>query len=297
MYQTIAVVINASSGGANRDQKLLDLRAAFEKQNISPEFFLAHKGSNVTEVAQKAVANGFKLIAVSGGDGTINAVASVLVNSDTCLGVLPHGTFNHLAKDLHIPLELDQAIDVLINGQQKQIDTALVNNKLFLNNSSIGLYSRLVHFRDEQHRNGWSKKLALVRALFTMYSSYSFLNVEVEVEGVRQLYKTPLVLVGNNPYIVDGLDLGTRDVLDSGKLSLHIIKHSNRFDVIKLILHGLFKRLSSHPQFDIVQTESLTLHTRKQFLKVAIDGEVVTQSSPLKYKIQPKSLCVMVPKE
>lgn len=295
MNKSIAVVINASSGTKNTEAVVRSLREAFATHNMEPGLFLVHPGMNAVEAVQKALSKGYGIIAAGGGDGTINAVASQLLNTDIALGILPLGTFNHLAQDLNIPLDITRAVDVLMNGKTKKIDAAFVNNQIFLNNSSIGLYSKLVSFREGQQKQGWSKRIALLKALYNLITQYSFLNVEIEVKGKRELHKTPLIFVGNNEYEVDGFNFGSRASLESGKLCIYTIEHRSKFDLINLGLHALTRKLEEHDQFNSYLTSAVTLETRKKQLRVAVDGEVISLTSPLRYIVKPRALTVITP--
>ncbi len=295
MLKSVGVIINAASGAVGLENRISVLRKSFLQHGVTAEFFLAHQGNSITDVTKKIIHSGYKLIAVSGGDGTISGVAGEILNTDICLGILPSGTFNHLAQDLRIPLALDEAVNIIVNGISKKIDAAEVNGQIFINNSSIGIYSKLVRYRDDHHKIGWGKKMALVRAAFNLLYDYTFLNVEIDVNGEHKLFKTPLAFVGNNKYSVEGLSIGTRSSLDNGELCLYVVKHSSRWDLIKLGLHGLINNLHSHEQFVSYSAKSIKFQTRKAFLKVAIDGEIVSLPSPLTYTIRPLALTVKVP--
>ncbi len=295
MESTIGVVINVSSGAASTEQKLNQLKSAFSNCSVDPEYFLIHKGLSAGEITKKAVAKGHGLIVACGGDGTINAVASELLDTGVALGVLPFGTFNHLAQDLNIPQELDDAVRVLVEGKSVLIDAGEVNGLLFLNNSSIGLYSKLVHYRDEHQKEGWSKRWALIKAILTSVGKYSFLNVEMDIDGSHSLVKTPLVFIGNNFYEIEGLNIGSRNNLDDGLFCVYIIKHSGRMHLASLVVRALFGKLRGHEKFDEFTTDAVTLTTRKRFLKVALDGEIVTLESPLRYSMKKRALKVIVP--
>ncbi len=295
MNKSVGVIVNAVSGTAQTEQKITLLRQAFASHSLEPEFFLVHPGLTVAEVTQKALASGPAIIAAGGGDGTINSVASQLLNTEVALGILPLGTHNHLAQDLGIPLELEEAVRTLARGREKYIDIAQVNDRLFLNNSSIGFYSKLIGFRDDHRESGWSKTIATARAIFDVVFNYSFLNVEIEVNGVRQLHKTPLVFVGNNEYAVNGFNIGRRRSLSSGKLYIYVIKYRGKMDLIKLGIYALLQRLKSHDQFSYYVTTSMELENRKHSLRVAVDGEIINLAPPLKYSIIPSALKVMVP--
>ena len=103
----------------------------------------------------KAIAErGDALLIVGGGDGTISAAASALVGTETRLGILPLGTLNHFARDLGIPTNLDEAAQRDRGRQQRRVDVAEMNGRIFINNSAIGLYPLMVVDRDLQQQSG-----------------------------------------------------------------------------------------------------------------------------------------------
>ena len=94
----------------------------------------------------------------------MNAVASRLAGTNKVFGVLPLGTLNHFAKDLNIPLELGAAVDNIVAGAVSRVDVGEVNGRVFLNNSSIGLYPQIVLRRDLQRQHGRPKWIAFISA-------------------------------------------------------------------------------------------------------------------------------------
>ena len=121
---------------------------------------LSSSGAEIIEAARHAARQKPWAIVAGGGDGTINAVASTLVGSNIALGVLPLGTLNHFAKDLNIPLELEAAAHNIIAGHASQIDVGEVNGRIFLNNSSLGLYPTLVRQRKKQQEQLGARQVA-----------------------------------------------------------------------------------------------------------------------------------------
>ena len=110
------------------------------------------KDEDVSELVRAAVRRGATVVAAGGGDGTVNAVASVLVGTETTLGVLPLGTLNHFAKDIGIPLEMEEALAVLRDGKVQHVDVGTVSDRIFINNSGLGLYPDMV-FNRERRQN------------------------------------------------------------------------------------------------------------------------------------------------
>ena len=149
----IAVVINAGAGQGNGREQADKVAEAFARAGLPvPEPVLAEDAATIASAVQAALDAGARLVVGGGGDGTLNQVASALVahprGAQACFGVLPLGTLNHFAKDLGIPLELAEAVAVLRSGREAEVDVAEVNGRLFLNNSSIGLYPDIVRERE-----------------------------------------------------------------------------------------------------------------------------------------------------
>ncbi len=257
---------------------------------------LAQSGAEMIATAEQALRDGAPIVVAGGGDGTINAVASVVVGSGTPFGVLPLGTLNHFAKDLNIPLDLDAAIANVAQGVRHQVDVGEVNGRIFLNNSSLGLYPDIVRDREKQQRRlGRGKWLAFSWALLAALRRYPFLSVQLKLKGTVHARRTPFVFIGNNEYLMEGLNIGERERLNGGQLSLYVAQRPGRLGLLKLALHALFGKLSQAKDFDMLMANDLEIATHHRRLRVATDGEVSVMNTPLQYRIRPAALDVIVP--
>ncbi|MEO5931143.1 MAG: diacylglycerol kinase family protein [Candidatus Kapaibacterium sp.] len=296
MKSTISVIINKGSGTEQGHDPVDDLAGRLEAAGLKATIEMAGSGEEITSLAKRALADGCTMIVAGGGDGTINAVASLVVGTGTVLGVLPFGTLNHFAKDLGIPPDLDQAVDILANGTARLVDVGEVNGRIFLNNSSIGLYPNIVKHREmQQERLGRSKWVALAWATMTMLGRYPRFNVRITADGEKMERETPLVFIGNNLYDIDGFDIGTRSELDSGVLSLFVPHDAGRATLFWLALRGLMGTLRQADRFDATTVSEARIETGRGILNVAVDGEVISMNTPLNYTIRPKALTVMAP--
>lgn len=210
------------------------------------------------------------------------------------LGVLPLGTLNNFSKDLNIPQEIAEAVRVIGNGRVKVIDTAEVNGRIFLNNSSIGLYPNIVLHRERQQRLGRGKWISAFWAALRMFRVSPFLRVDLELKDHIFRRKTPFVLVGNNAYEMDLYNIGRRNSISAGKLSVYFLHKGGRTGVAALLLRTIFGKLRQWKDFEAVSVEELTIFSRRKKLNVAFDGEVRRMSTPLRYKTRPGSLKVLV---
>lgn len=294
----MTIILNPASGPQSQGTQQQQLQELLRKNGLQADIQTCGDGNNIESIIRKAIENGNKRIVAGGGDGTINAVAGELAGSDLELGVLPLGTFNHFAKDLGIPLDLEEAVKNLATGRVKKIDAAEVNGRLFINNSSLGLYPSIVKHREQQQeRLGRSKGLALVWATFAMLGRYPQLHVKLEVDGKKIDRKTPLVFIGNNDYQLQGFSIGERTAMDRGRLCIYVPHRVGRLRLFWLTMTALFGSVKDADDFDALQAREVTIETRRKRVHVAVDGEVARMEAPLRYRIRPKALNVVVPEE
>lgn len=292
----VVVIINANAGNGHAEEIARDITAQFLALGLHASVTLARDGKHMIATAEAAVRDGIAKVAVGGGDGSVNAVAGVLAGTRTAFGVLPMGTLNHFAKDLQIPLALDQAIHTIATGRPLLVDTGEVNGVLFVNNSSLGLYPDIVHDREKQQsRLGRGKWLAFCWAAIGALRRYPFLNVSLSIEDQEHRRRTPFVFIGNNEYLMEGFNIGTRTTLTCGKLSLYVCHRTGRLGLLRLAMHALFGRLHQASDFDILTATEINIDTRHRSIRVATDGEVNLMRTPLRYRIRPASLSVLVP--
>lgn len=210
----ITVVINARAGASDRTALAGQLEAMLQSAGIRGQVILARSGDAVRSAAQAAANGQADVVVAGGGDGTINTVAAALVGSEIALGVLPLGTLNHFAKDLGISLDPDTALRDVMAGHTVRVDVGEVNGRYFLNNSSIGIYPRIVRDREQLQRSGHRKWIAFIGAVIPILRRHSFMQVRVSANGVDRMRRTPFVFVGNNEYQMEGFNMGTRARLD-----------------------------------------------------------------------------------
>lgn len=291
----IEVIINASSGGPGKEEIRDKLASLFNQSGLDADISLARSGEQLVELAIRAAKGDAGTVVAGGGDGTINAVASALIDTDKTLGVLPLGTLNHFAKDLKIPLDLQGAVKNIVANHVVPVDVGEVNGHFFLNNSSLGLYPRLVHEREQKQRLGHGKWPAFVWAAFSVMRRYPFLDVRLSVDGKGISSRSPFVFVGNNEYEMENFNIGRRPRLDAGELSLYFSHRMRRLGLVGLGLRALIGRVENAEQFVAMRATEFSIETRRGRIRVATDGEVTMMKPPLRYRVRPAALKVIVP--
>jgi YegS/Rv2252/BmrU family lipid kinase len=285
----VCVVYNLGSGGSKTD--IEHIRTLFDSSAIELICIKLHK--EFAKEVRQAKTNGAQVLIAAGGDGTVNAVAQCAVDNDMPLGVLPAGTLNHFAKDLGLPSNLQQAADVIAQGKTQKVDYGTVNDRVFVNNSSIGMYPSTVLEREVlQPKIGkWPAAfIVMLKALFKLSTTH----LTFETQHEKKVIKTPLAFIGNNEYELETVGFANRTQLTGGTLFLYVIRANRTGAILRLIFVAFFgKRIKKG---DYRQTaSSLTIQSRKPVLDLAVDGEVVSLQPPLRYKIYPAALQVYVP--
>jgi YegS/Rv2252/BmrU family lipid kinase len=297
MALPVYVIVNASAHSDGAAHVASELNRFFEAAGIRIEIKLAKSAKNFLEEVSAAIQREPSTIIVGGGDGTLNAAAGLLIGSGIALGVLPLGTFNHFAKDLHIPLDLESAVTTIAEGYCAQVDVGAVNDRFFLNNASLGIYPQLVETRNlQQQWLGRGKWPAFVWAALAVLRRYPFVEVLLNIDGKSLARRTPFVFVGNNRYEMQGFRIGARAHLDGGELSLYVANRTGRLGLVRLALRALFGRLDQATDFDTVRAKHIEVQTRRQRVHVATDGEICVVETPLRFRVMPGALKVIVPK-
>ena len=292
----LSVILNASAGTAGKEKLPDRLRELFGGEGPEPRVLSAESGEDVVRIAREEIARGARTVVAAGGDGTVNAVASVLVETDCVLAVLPLGTLNHFARDLGIPPDLEAAAQIVREGSERSVDVAEVNGKIFLNNSSLGLYPTIVRHREEQQqRLGRSKWFALFWATFRVLLRHHSVMVRLRHGEAERVLRTPILFVGNNEYEMEGFEIGRRRRLDAGELWIYLTKRPGFWAHIRLAVRAIFGHLHEDRDFEAFRVRETTIETRRPRVHVATDGEVRTLDSPLRYRIRPGALRVRAP--
>ncbi len=292
---SFACILNGSAGSRAAADAQSRVTELFKARGAQIRILMAEKGREIPGLAQSAIDGGVSVVVAGGGDGTVNAVASVLIDSGAVLGVLPLGTLNHFSKDVGVPTDLEAAVETVLQGRIARVDVGKVNGKIFLNNSSLGLYPSIVRQREDVRKKGRGKWWAFAIATFRTLRRYQHLYVRLQTDKAPEIEEeTPFVFVGNNEYEVCGLRIGERAHIDRGSLWIYRAPRASRTALLRLALRALRGQQPS-AELEILKAPKFCIRTQKHHIHVATDGEVTTMKGPLYYSILPKALRVLVP--
>ncbi|MEO5896831.1 MAG: diacylglycerol kinase family protein, partial [Vicinamibacterales bacterium] len=222
------------------------------------------------------------------------SVAAAALAKNKVLAVIPAGTLNHFARDTGIPLKLEDSVALLTSGDVAIVDVGFVNGHMFLNNASIGAYPRMVRERTQARQRGWPRLAASAKAIVSTWLSLRNFRLRLQVGELELVRRSPLVVVGNGEYEVDGLRVGTRRAVSDGMLSVYVAPHSDRLDALALPFRVLMGRIERDPTFESWRGSTIEMDLHRP-VSIALDGEVMTLPSPLRFSVKPRALRVIVP--
>lgn len=293
----IGAVINDASGVLTPEENENRLNQIKEHLNdrVSPNCLAIVPGNRVTMELNRITDTGIDVLIIGGGDGTVSSAASLVINKGISLLVLAMGTKNNFARDAGIPLDPIKAIDLLDTMNVLEIDTGEVNEHKFINNATLGLYPKLVKEREETEKQGWRKWWAKIVATIRVIKRIPRLRMSVEGEQISKTLFTPFLFVGNNEYKEIMNPDFSRPSLSEGKLWL-CIAHSYGFSSLLLMAwHLTIRGIHGAENLETYLLHDVTVNTWKKRVTVAIDGENHKLITPLRFKIHPKSLRLIVP--
>jgi diacylglycerol kinase family enzyme len=291
----ITVILNQAAGLKRTEGLPEHLDSLFRAAGAQVQMVSLTSPAAVPGAARSAVEQGAEVVVAAGGDGTVNGVAAALLGSTRPLGVIPLGTLNHFARDAGIPMNLERAVHTVVARHVTSVDVGEVNGRVFLNNSSIGIYPSIVVEREALRRlHGYWKWFAFAVATVKILRHSRGVVVRITAGDSTHVGRTPFLFVGNNEYHVDGIRLGARDRLDRGRLFAYLAPRVRGRDLPKLLARALIGREDGTLEsFGAVALQVDTPGRRR--LRVAQDGEVVMMSTPLHYRVRAGALRVIVP--
>lgn len=255
-------------------------------------------GGELPAALDRAVADAPDILVAGGGDGTVRSAAAAVLGKPIALAPIPLGTLNRFARDLRIPLNPPAAARALAGGTRGLTDVAEVNGRIFLCNSMLGLPPEMSVQRGALRGKGVGARIAgYLRLIRTLISSRHKITVSIDDGQTRRRVRALSIVVSNNLYAEEVSPLVLRSSLSDGVLGLYISRHRSgagmAFAFVRAML-GLWKR---DPSLEFAKARRLTLIPHGDRVRVANDGEVVVLSSPLNYRIRPKVLMVLRPRE
>ncbi|HQU68397.1 MAG TPA: diacylglycerol kinase family protein [Albidovulum sp.] len=290
----VTLILNAKAGKKDADARVEEIRARLEPA-VGKLILRPVRGSEIARAARAAVDEGSDVVAALGGDGTQSAVAGALAGTDAVMAPLPGGTFNYFARELGLET-LDDALDALLAGKVEARDVGTVNDRVFLNNLSFGLYPHMLQRREAIYdRWGRSRLLAYWSALLSVLNLRDPMHLSLTVDGQQRDIYTPLAFIARSAYQLESFGMDGAKAVRDGHFALFVARGKSRRALMAASIRLALGKVARGEDFDLVISDEMLIETRRRRKLVALDGEKARMSAPFRLAMHPGALKVVAP--
>ncbi|UTO20403.1 diacylglycerol kinase [Acinetobacter sp. Z1] len=301
--QPLSIIYNQKSGfhAAQQDEVYEKLMTFWTKYGFEIQVFELNQNVSFDEMMDTVLirhqdAQSRGVVVAAGGDGTLNAVAKKLMHTDIPMGIIPLGTFNYVARVLDIPIDIFQAAEVIATGAYRHVHVATINDHIYLNNASLGLYPLFIKKRElYNQRFGRFPLHAYTSGLDVLLREHKSLKLSVNVDGQKYPVATPLIFFGNNQLQLCDMKLRIAECAANGKLAGVVVAKSDRLSLMKMLWKLIQGKIDQASDVYSFCAEQIQVDCKKKKLTVAVDGELIELQPPLKFAVKKSALKVMVP--
>lgn len=290
MKPVIRFIINPISGSG----KGAEMEALVNQSNLADKFTVEISKTiargHAIELAKEAAEKNYHGVIAVGGDGTVNEVASSLVNTSTALGIIPTGSGNGLAKHLHIPTHPLKAIHYLLTAKMETIDTLKINNRFAVNVSGLGFDGYVAWLFDKEGKRGLS---AYTRIGMREYFSYPIAEFEIEADEKFINIQAHMVVIANASQFGNAAIISPNSDLKDGMLDVIIVKRPSILKVPLTFIRLFTGTLKPDSNIQMLQCKKLKVKSARP-LHLHIDGEPHEPIDQLSVQLFPASLKVFV---
>ena len=288
------VILNPVAGMTDARLARRRVDAAMESRHLEYEIYETGGGEDLQKSIRDAWGRGFERFLAVGGDGTVAAVAGSLANTHYPVGIVPAGTANALARELHIPLFFNQALGLALDSQaRRRIDAIRVGETCYFLNISVGVTSQtmLRIARQEKRRFGL---LAYIWKGLKQILAARPQRFRLQVDDRRIACRASEVMVANASILgLEPFHLDPAIALDDGYLDVCVVLARNLAEIERFIFDIVTRRGHLNPQFSCFRAQhQITIETSRP-LPVQADGEVVG-FTPVQVEVLPGAVQIIV---
>ena len=287
----IRFIVNPISGIGRQKviPKLID--EVLDSNRFEAEIAYTSHPKHAHNLSIEAAAQGFDLVAIVGGDGSVNEAGSGLLYSQTALAIIPTGSGNGLARHLKVPLKLRDAIGMINHHHIQSIDTGRLNGHPFMGVAGVGFDA---HIAWEFARFGKRGFFSYFKIVLREYMRFKEETYTIQNNNESQKAKAFLLTAANSSQFGNRATIAPEARLDDGKMKVCLLRKFTLLDA-PFVAFRLFNSTIHRSRFMRV-LEGTHFEVSKAGCRAHVDGDPVNLPGPLHIDVLPSSLKVVVPK-
>jgi diacylglycerol kinase (ATP) len=291
MKKSIVVIVNPISGTKSKKNIIKLISERINKDLYDVRIDTTRYAGHGYEIATAEKEKGTDIIIAVGGDGTVNEIGRALAGSDTAMGIIPCGSGNGLARHLHIPMNVKEAIEVINGGHSDIIDHGIINEHPFFCTCGVGFDAWVTMAFTKKNTRGL---LTYIETTLLEYIKYKPETYKLKTESEELTTSAFLITAANASQYGNNAYIAPRATLKDGLLNIVILKPFRTYDV-PILAHRLFhKEINGSPFIQKILCKQLVME-RESAGSAHFDGEPLEAGKEIKIEIIPHSLKVIVP--
>lgn len=285
----IVFIINPISGGKRKHSFPDNVLAHLDLKKFEPTFLFTERIGHARDLAKEAINSGIDVVVAVGGDGTINEVASVLVDTDKILGIIPYGSGNGLARTLGIPVNEKQAIKKINSMHVECIDSGVFNNQLFFGIAGVGFDAHVsACFANSRIRG----LISYARIAISEFINYKTQHYKIYIDEKMLNREAFIISIANSSQYGNNAYIAPQASVKDGLLDVCIIKKFPWYYFPMIGFHLFNKTTHQSKYIEIIQGKNIQIHREKAGV-AHIDGEPQRVQADIQIGIKPLSLQVL----
>lgn len=289
MKRKALFIINPISGGKKKDGVPELIKDTVDAGVMEPVIAFSDGVAHARVIAAEAVGK-FDTVVAVGGDGTVNEVASAIVDTDTSLGIVPFGSGNGLSRFLGIPMDTRSAIKNLASGRTEIIDSARVNGQAFFNMAGMGFDAHISEIFSHGKKRGF---ISYIKSSIKEVVGYQPQNYHIDIDGKKYDYKAFMLSIANSSQYGNNVHISPKASLQDGLLDVCVIKPFPLWRFPEMSMRMLIKATESSKYVEIIRGKQILIK-REHSGPIHLDGEPQMAGTGVDISILPNSLKVIV---
>ena len=288
------LIANRTSGSGSAGAYIDRVKEQLSARGVDFEIRETQRPGHATELSKAAVDEGFDVIVVVGGDGTLRETALSVVHTDRILGLLPCGTGNDYARALGIPTDMVAALDILLNGETRTVDAGMANDQIFFNIAGFGFDVDVLDYTEEfkpKCRNGETAyRLGCLKAVLGLKlrkSPLTFPDGTIEQNVL-------MAAAGVGTHFGGGMNVLPESDMSDGLLDVCIAHDVRRLGVLKLLPRFIKGKHIGLKCITYRKTTEVSV-VCDPVSRIEVDGERM-DGTPVTFRVLPGALRVRAPK-
>jgi len=267
------------------------LKKQLDPSRYSVDIVLTEMAGHAVQLSRQAADSGTDIVVAVGGDGTVNEVARGLVGTNAVLGIIPKGSGNGLSRHLNIPMDVKRAIGIINKGKVLRIDTATLNDDLFVSVAGVGFDASVAKKFAKAGKRGFLTYFKITAGSYPFYKAKKY---RLNIDGKEIERRALLISFANSSQFGNNTSIDPGATIDDGLIDVCIVQHIPLWKTILVAPLLFMKKFDRTPFIEIIRAKEVQV-IRKKGRSVHLDGDPKKISKEFTVRINPRSLNVLIP--